>query len=861
MRHHSGNGHLDRRMSWIPVLGIVYLVLGGALILFQDAVHALFSGGGRKAQALEVPFELGAYVVGGMILYVLVRRIVRSRIRAEAALRKSEGLYRTLADASQDFIFIVDRDDVVLYANARAARSMGVDASALIGKRRGELFASADGDRQRRNLRLVMEGGEPIHLEGPTMFPGGRRWLDTWLIPFAEKDGSVDRVMGISRDITDRKRVEQALEESARVIRSLQANLPGAMVYQVVRKADGTRLFTYVGEGVRTLYGCSPEEALADPGLIYGRVFEEDRARLRVEEEAANGALAVMSTEVRVRDPSGNVRWSYFRSQPRRLEDGSTCWDGVQIDVTDRKREQEELKKSEANYRAIFDNVNDAIFIHDVETGTILDVNRKMTEMYGYTAEEMRGVSVGVVSARDPSFTQEEALRRIHAAAKEGPQLFEWKCRDRAGRLFWTEVSLKRADIGGNHRLLALVRDISKRKRAEEAVEELRRQLDLVLAATKVNIDIIDRDFNLRYVDPEWQKVYGPFQGRRCHDYFMGQQSMCEGCLIPEALRAGRMVVSEHVLPREGNRVIQVTTLPFEDASGEWLVAEVNVDITDRKRAEERLRESEEQLRRYSEDLEQMVAERTRELDAARADLFAQAKLSAMGRMGAGIAHQLNSPLGGAMLILDVLTEDLRGDARHTEMIGKAHKALEHMHDIVETMLSLAAVKRRGRAARQRVNLNTVVGRILDILMMEFNKVDVRVVQQLAPDLPALDANEGELDQIFLNLFNNAIDAMDGGGRLTITTAVARGGIEVKVADTGHGIPPEKLERIFEPFYTTRVNRRGVGLGLSIAREVADRYGGRIEVVSEVEKGTTFTVWLPPDGAPSESSESGTSGE
>ncbi|HPM41032.1 MAG TPA: PAS domain S-box protein, partial [bacterium] len=684
--------------------------------------------------------------------------------------------------------------------------------------------------------------GRPLHLEGRTMFPGGERWLDTWLVPLSGRDGSADRVLGISRDLTKRKRAEEALEENARRIRALEGNIPRAMIYQIVRAPDGVRRFTYVGEGAQTLYGCSPEEALADASLIYGRVHEEDRERLIAEEEAAHAAGGILSAEVRMRNPDGGIRWSLFRSQPRRLEDGSTCWDGVEVDITERKR-------------------------------------------------------------------------------------------------------------------------------AEQDVVELRRQLDLILAATRINIDIIDSEFNLRYVDPEWQKTYGDPRGRKCHEYFMGQKGMCEGCRIPEALGTKLVAVAEHDLPREGGRVIQVTTLPFQDARGEWLVAEVNVDITDRKRAEEALKESEvkyrtifeqandaiflmdghkfvdcndrtlavygfsreqiigqtpyrfspptqpdgrssmdlaaekiaaalagspqsfewkhlradgmpfdaevslsrvelggreyiqaivrditdrksseAKLKEYSERLEQMVEERTRELDAARANLFAQAKLSAMGRMGAGIAHQLNSPLGGAMLILDVLREELKGEKHKEEMIDKAHGAMVHMRDIVECMLSLAAVKRRGRAARQMVDINGIIGRILDILTMEFNKREIRVISDLAEKLPGIEADEGELDQIFLNLMNNALDAMDRGGSLTIRTAIKDDGVEVEVADTGEGIPLDNVDKVFEPFFTTRVDRRGVGLGLSIAREIVDRYGGRIDVATELGKGTTFRIFVPKAG-------------
>jgi len=146
-------------------------------------------------------------------------------------------------------------------------------------------------------------------------------------------------------------------------------------------------------------------------------------------------------------------------------------------EMAERLQAEQALRASEANYRAIFDAANDAIFVHDANTGRILDVNRKMTELYGYTAEEARDRTVEELSAGEPPFTQEEALRRLRRAAEGQPQLFEWLARDRWGRTFWVEVNLRRATIGGQDRLLAIVRDVGERKRAEQERDRLLAEL------------------------------------------------------------------------------------------------------------------------------------------------------------------------------------------------------------------------------------------------------------------------------------------------------------------------------------------------------------------------------------------------
>lgn len=147
-------------------------------------------------------------------------------------------------------------------------------------------------------------------------------------------------------------------------------------------------------------------------------------------------------------------------------------------DISQRKWVEQRLRESETNYRSIFEAANDGIAIHHMETGEIIEVNRKHSEMFGFTAEEISSHgNMDLISSGDSPYTQKDALHWIHKAAQGGPQLFEWMAKDRQGHVFWSEVNLKRVVIGGKNRVLALVRDITHRKKREDALEESRAQL------------------------------------------------------------------------------------------------------------------------------------------------------------------------------------------------------------------------------------------------------------------------------------------------------------------------------------------------------------------------------------------------
>jgi len=226
--------------------------------------------------------------------------------------------------------------------------------------------------------------------------------------------------------------------------------------------------------------------------------------------------------------------------------------------------------------------------------------------------------------------------------------------------------------------------------------------------------------------------------------------------------------------------------------------------------------------------------------------LVQAAKLAAVGEMAAGIAHELNNPLtsvtGFAELVMDDLPEESPSRPDLDLVIREARRA----RDVVRRLLDFA---RQSESARANASLNKVVDDVAALTRHLIHTNGVELKLELQEDLPWVSMDENQMKQVLLNLVHNALQAMPTGGELDIKTAasqrVGREGVMVAVRDNGVGIQPEDQPRIFEPFFTTKADRGGTGLGLSVTYGIVSDHGGEIEMVSQPEAGSTFTVWLP----------------
>ena len=255
------------------------------------------------------------------------------------------------------------------------------------------------------------------------------------------------------------------------------------------------------------------------------------------------------------------------------------------------------------------------------------------------------------------------------------------------------------------------------------------------------------------------------------------------------------------------------------------------------------LRQMRGDLEEWGRTLEEKVRQRTEELVAMQARVAQSERLASLGMLAAGVAHEINNPLGGILALTGLTVEDMRGDDPNRENLEEVIRQTERCRDIVKGLL---AFSRQSKSNIQLLDLNRVIEDTLFLVTKQALFFNINLVQNLASDLPRVLADGSQCQQVFMNILMNAVQAMDERGTITIVTRSCMPHcVEVAISDTGQGIPPDQIDKIFDPFFTTKASGKGTGLGLSIAYGIVTTHHGTISVQSEVGKGSTFTVRLP----------------
>ena len=491
-------------------------------------------------------------------------------------------------------------------------------------------------------------------------------------------------------------------------------------------------------------------------------------------------------------------------------------------------------KTAPSDYQLVFENANEGIFIHDCESGAILKVNRKAAQMTGYTPVELCRLTVGDISGRADAYSAASAVKKIHTAVREGPIIFEWVFRYPDDREYPVEVNLKSIEIDGQTRILALVRDITKRKAAE--IELVRREsyYRKLIENASDGIAILGADGEVRYLGPSTHKVLGYHErlatGKNAFDF-----------LDPDDARRIRKLFRRL---QDGDETVRALSYRIRHRDGSWRAHEgsyknlqhdpnvqgilVNFrDVTERLEAEA------------------VAQQRERELQH-------MMRLSTMGEMATAIAHELNQPFASVVNYLGGCIQRLKSGRSSREELLTAMEAAqsqaEHAGKVIHTLRSFL-----GRSSYQRAvaDVNELIRGISPFIKIQADDAGVRVDYALSNSPVPAVCDHILVEQVILNLAFNGIEAMAGprsnGHVLRVRTQPASDReIRVSVEDQGPGLPDLDPEKIFNAFFTTK--SEGLGIGLSLCQSIVDSHDGRLWCESDPAQGTIFHFTLPAGG-------------
>jgi two-component system cell cycle sensor histidine kinase/response regulator CckA len=753
-----------------------------------------------------------------------------SRSSAESAPAGRETHFRSVAELVPDSIFVLDPDVPgtplrILYANRAAARAHGYDPGELTGTSLVALIAESDRplapDREQRIL-----AGEIVTFEETHRHRDGRLLAIEVRARRIEWEGR-RAILGINRDLTDRKKIESDLVESRATYRRLVDSLDA-----VLWEADpDTFRFTFVSPQAEPLFGFPLAEWTANPTFWRDHLHPDDRDRVVAYYEGECARGRDHEFEYRMATADGRTLWVRDRVQVTTAPDGTRRIFGILEDVTARKRIETDLARSEERLRLALASGRLGTFDWDLATDHVV-WSETHYQIFGYAPGDPPEITFRHFTDR---VVPEDlaALRANIERAREtrDEYRFDYRVRLPDGSIRWV-LGVGRFlydDRGEAVRMLGYVKDVTDRKESELALRKLNDRYALLAGAMQDIVYLMDRDGVGTYVSPSCERLLGytPAEviGRKPTPFVHPDEQAAFARAKAENY-AGRPTQEEWRYRHKDGRWVWMESLsnPVFDAAGAVTGVVCCVrDITRRKAAEDRARTAQ--------------------------------KLEAIGQLAGGIAHDFNNLLtvvnGCAELLLGAVP---RGDPRRP-LIDDIARAGERGATLTRQLLTFSR-QQPSRPVPLDVN-ETVAGttRMLTRLLGAHVAIELR----LAPGAPAARVDPGQFEQVVVNLAVNARDAMPGGGRLTVATdecdfagrddlppdARPERYVRVAVADTGTGMSPEVLTHLFEPFFTTKPVGRGTGLGLATVHGIVRQAQGFLTVDSDVGAGTTVCVYLP----------------
>ncbi len=507
---------------------------------------------------------------------------------------------------------------------------------------------------------------------------------------------------------------------------------------------------------------------------------------------------------------------------------------GTQRDITERRRAQEAVRKSEERFRLLFEQMLDGFYMSTPD-GKFVDINPALVKMFGYSSkEEMLRVDI----PKELYFSVEERKSYVRDSGSEESDVYRMRRKD--GTTIWVEEKGRYIRDSEGKVLFheGILRDVTERKLAEEKLIESEKRYRFVAESMPEQVWTADAGGLVDYVnrrnidyfhfpteslpDAEWFNLIHPDDMEKTAEKWNHSLETGDDYEIEFRLKRWDGAYRWHLCRANAMRNQQGEII-------KWFGT--NTDIEDLKKAEERLHESETKLQQSQ-------------------------KLESVGRLAGGIAHDFNNMLTAINGYSDLTLRRLAGDDPLRANILEIRKAGERSAQLTQQLL---AFSRRQVLKPEVIDLNEVIVDTSNMLQRLIGE-DIQLITVLDPKLGRVKADPGQISQVIMNLAVNARDAMPDGGNLTIKTvdveidhdfekrhipAAPESYVMLEVSDTGTGMNPAIQKQIFEPFFTTKEVGKGTGLGLATVYGIVKQSGGHIQVRSEVEKGAVFGIYLP----------------
>lgn len=728
--------------------------------------------------------------------------------------------YKIITDSAREHIFIINSSYEVEFVNQYAADKLGLSRQDVAGKKMEQFFPEDIASMQKEYLSEIFRNGENKQKISHSEIGGQEVWLDTILVPLPDNNGRVNKILGISRDITNRKKAEEELKESEEKYRILIENANDGIY---IRDKDGT--IEFVNDKLCGILGYKREELTGKRSWDFIHPDDFDRVQNKVD---LNNLDDNFWQEGRVITKAGDVKCLDINTVPFVSSKGEKKVFGICRDITNKKETEEALKSSEENYKLLIEEQGEGIGITDAN---------EVIRFANPAAERIFGVGKGgLVNKSLEEFTSPEEFIRLkketqlRKKGKKSSYETEIICANGKRKTLHLTATPK-YDINGNFEgTFGIFRDITSEKKIEEALKISEERFKRFTEITYEGI-IIHKAGKILDVNPSVLKLFGYGEeevlNKDIFDFILPKYHQ----VIKERLAEDYYGIYEFEAIKKDGTVfpveVNVRSVTIEDET--YRVVSLN-DITRRKKAEEALKESEKALK---------------EANITKDKFFSI------------LAHDLRSPVSNLMQFSKLLEENFE-ELSVTEIkdyLRFISNLSGNTYNLLENLLTWSRIQLNKMSFDPvEFNLKGVVESVLQIFREAISSKNLTINLEVNNTLKPY-ANEKSIEVVIRNLISNAVKFTSTGGEIDIAAKVTdkemknANLIEFSVTDSGVGISEKHLKDLFsiDSVYSTEgtEKEKGTGLGLILCKEFVEKNGGTLSVESQAGKGSTFSFTIP----------------